>query len=273
MYRDFGTEAQNPKIGILSAACKRRSLRGACKRPLIGQDHLNETQWHSSKSKRSRAKQRFAWHESAAQLWLVGASGLVAVHRPTVDFVFDMSCPHVPLPINVLRNNLSMAQRSVGPVARPTHPARSRAPCCPGSLHQDGNGRGLPRRRGGTLCAPPARNGRGPPSTLRGHHLLRQAWRRTKEAEAVARARAKVVAVARTRAKEAEAVARARAKKVVAEAVARARAKKVVAEAVARARGGRRSIPLSLRPPLGLNSLGLGWSTSPTATTWSARGR
>ena len=78
----------------------------------------------------------------------------------------------------------------------------------------------------------------------------------------MARARAKVVAVARTRAKEAEAVARARAK-VVAEAVARARTK-VVAEAVARARGGgRRSIPLSLRPPLGLNSLGLGWSTSP----------
>lgn len=204
-------------------------------------------------------------------LWPVGASGLVAVHRPTVDFVFDMSCPHVPLPINVLRNNLSVAQRSVGPVARPTHPARSRAPCCPGGtrrLHQDGNGRGLPRC-GGTLCTPPTRLTQ---RTLRGHHLLRQAWRRTEEAEAVARARAKVVAVARTRAKEAEAVARARAK-VVAEAVARARAK-VVAEAVARARGGgRRSIPLSLRPPLGLNSLGLGWSTSPTATTWSARGR
>ena len=100
-------------------------------------------------------------------------------------------------------------------------------------MHQeDGNGRGLPRC-GGALCTPPTRLTQ---RTLRGHHLLRPAWRRTKEAEAVARARAKVVAVARTRAKEAEAVARARAK-VVAEAVARARAK-VVAEAVARARGG-----------------------------------
>ena len=52
--------------------------------------------------------------------------------------------------------------------------------------------------------------------------------------------------MARTRAKEAEAVARARAK-VVAEAVARARAK-VVAEAVARARGEKKYPPLPEAP-------------------------